>query len=157
MKNWKKVLFNILGCVLFLFIGGIALGIILEDNELAFSICLKIILGYVFILSFTSFIKKAKETMIEIKKQKVKAIITPITWSITTLPYITLWGILVALAFKNILNIALTVTFISFAIYIIIILITGTVLSNDKDSKKEKKDEIDKMEKDFINNKTDKE
>ena len=58
MKTWKKVLFNILGCVLFLFIGGIVLGIIIEDNELAYSICFKIVLSYVFVLSFISLIKK---------------------------------------------------------------------------------------------------
>lgn len=58
MKTWKKVLFNVLGCGLFLFVGGIILGVIIEDNELAYSICLKIVLGYVFILSFISFIKK---------------------------------------------------------------------------------------------------
>ena len=70
MKTWKKVLFNVLGCGLFLFVGGVILGVIIEDNELAYSICLKIVLGYVFILSFISFIQKVKETMQNISNIK---------------------------------------------------------------------------------------
>lgn len=151
MKTWKKILFNILGCGLFLFVGGIVLGVIIEDNELAFSICLKIILGYVFILSFISFIKKVKETIKEIKKQSVKAIVRPLTWAITTLPYITLWGILVALAFSKFLSIALTVAFIALAIYILLILIIGTKFTHEEYKKNDKK-EVDDLEQ-YIKNK----
>lgn len=131
MKTWKKVLFNILGCVLFLFIGGIILGIVIDDNELAFSICLKIVLGYVFILSFISLIKKIKETSKNIKKENVKAIVRPITWATAILPYITLWGILVALAFSKFLSIALTIAFISLAIYILILFIVGSKIQHE--------------------------
>lgn len=145
MKTWKKVLFNILGCGLFLFIGGIVLGVIIDDNELAFSICFKIVLGYVFILSFISFIKKEKETIQNINKEKVNAILRPLTWAITTLPYITLWGILVALAFSKFLSIALTVAFIALAIYILLILIIGTKFTHEEYKENDKK-EVDDLE-----------
>lgn len=144
MKTWKKVLFNILGCGLFLFIGGIVLGVIIDDNELAFSICFKIVLGYVFILSFISFIKKEKETIQNINKEKVNAILSP-------LPYITLWGILVALAFSKFLSIALTVAFLALAIYILLILIIGTKSTHEEYKENDKK-EVDDLEQ-YVKNK----
>lgn len=151
MKTWKKVLFNILGCGLFLFIGGVILGVIIEDNELAYSICFKIVLGYVFILSFISFVGKVKETIQNINKEKVKAILRPITWAITTLPYITLWGILVALAFSKYLGIALTVAFIALAIYILLLLIIGSKMQHEEYKENDKK-EVDDLEQ-YVKNK----
>lgn len=151
MKTWKKVLFNILGCVLFLFFGGIVLGIIIEDNELAYSICFKIVLSYVFVLSFISLIKKIKETIYNIKKENVKAILRPITWAITTLPYITLWGILVALAFENLISIALTIAFIALAIYIILLLIIGSKMQHEEYKENDKK-EVEDLEQ-YVKNK----
>ena len=151
MKTWKKVLFNVLGCGLFLFVGGIILGVIIEDNELAYSICLKIVLGYVFILSFISFIKKVEETMQNINKEKVKAILTTITWAITTLPYITLWGILVAFAFTKYLSIGLTVAFVSLAIYILLLLIIGSKMQHEEYKESDKK-EVDDLEQ-YVKNK----
>lgn len=146
MKNWKKILFNILGCALFLFLGGIILGIIIDDNEMAFDVCFKIILGYILIISFVSFAKKAKKTIKEIKKQNVKAIIRPISFVITTLPYISLWGVLIAIAFTNFLNISLTVSFISLALYVILILIVGSAFSHQVYKEIDKED-LDKIEK----------
>ena len=151
MKNWKKVLFNILGCALFIFIGGIILGIIIDDNELAFSTCFKIVLGYVFILSLISFIKKVKETSKNINNQNVKIIVRPITWAITTLPFITLWGILVSFAFTEFLNSALSVAFIALAIYVLLILIVGTKFTHEEYKEKDKKEVAD-LEK-YVKNK----
>lgn len=146
MKNWKKILFNILGCAVFLFLGGIILGIIIDDNEMAFDLCFKIILGYIIIISFVSFAKKAKETIKEIKKQNVKAIIRPTSFVITTLPYISLWGVLIAIAFTNLLNISLTISFISLALYVILILIVGSAFSHQVYKEIDKED-LDKIEK----------
>jgi len=62
MKKSKKILLNVLGCILFIFLGGIILGIIIDDNNLAFTICFKIVMGYVFLLSLISLIRNIKDT-----------------------------------------------------------------------------------------------
>ncbi|MBQ9072265.1 MAG: hypothetical protein IJY25_03840 [Bacilli bacterium] len=144
MKKSKKILLNILFCVLFIFLGGIILGIIVDDNNLAFTICFKIVVGYLMLLSIISFIKKVNETSKNIQKQKVKKVLRPITWCITILPNITLWGILVAIIFNNILNVALIVSGIALALYLIIILIVGITFNAKEENK-----EIYDIEKDF--------
>lgn len=140
MSIWKKILFNALGCFLFLLVGGIVLGIILDDNDLAFSLCFKVILGYVFILSFISLIKKLSEIINASNKERIKGTAKASALALTIFPYITLWGILVALAFKNILNIALTISFISLAIYVILFLILGSVVSHEEYKEENKED-----------------
>ena len=140
MSSWKKILFNALGCLLFLFVGGITLGIIIDDNELALSICFKVILGYMFILSLVSLIKKLKERIGTSSKENIKGAAKISVFGLTIFPYITLWGILVALAFKNILNIALTISFISLAIYVLLFLVLGSVVSYEEYKEENKED-----------------
>ena len=83
--------------------------------------------------------------------EKVKAILRPITWTITTLPYITLWGILVALAFTKYLSIALTVAFVALAIYILLLLIIGSKMQHEEYKENDKK-EVDDLEQ-YVKNK----
>lgn len=144
MKKSKKILLNILGCGLFIFLGGIILGIIIDDNNLAFTICFKIVMGYVFLLSLISLIGKVKDTIKQIKKQKVKKVLTPITWGITVLPYISLWGVLTAIVFNQFLNIALIVAFTALALYFIIVLVVGSIFDAQVE-----KEEIYDIEKEF--------
>ena len=154
MKTWKKIVFNILGCILFFFIGSIALGIIIGDSELARSICFKIILGYVFILSFISCRKKEKETRLNLKKEDVK-IIFKIVFSILRLllilPYIILWGILATLAFTKFSKIVFTITFIVLAIYLLLVSIM-TAIMNYVEYKEGDKKEVENLEK-YVKNK----
>lgn len=140
----KKILLNVLGCGLFIFLGGIILGMIIDDNNLAFTICFKIVMGYVFLLSLISLIRKIKDTTKEIKKQKVKKNLTPITWCITVLPYIILWGVLITIVFNQFLNITLTVSGVALALYLIIVLVVGSVFNAEIE-----KEEIYDIEKDF--------
>lgn len=153
MKAWKKIVFNILGCILFFFIGSVSLGIIIEDSDLACSICFKIILGYVFILSFISLIKKAKETIHNIKKENMKMILRLIRWTLIILPYIILWGILAALAFEfsELSNIALIFAFIALAIYILLLLIIAGKMNYEEYKEVDKK-QVENLEK-YIKNK----
>ena len=144
MKKSKKILLNILGCGLFIFLGGIILGIIIDDNNLAFTICFKIVMGYVFLLSLISLIGKIKDTIKQIKKQKVKKVLTPITWGITVLPYISLWGVLTAIVFNQFLNIALIIAFTALALYFIIVLVVGSIFDAQVE-----KEEIYDIEKEF--------
>lgn len=155
MKNWKKIILHLLICFLFLFVSTITLGIIIDDNELALSICFKIVLGYIFVLSFISFLKKVNKTIQITKKENVKKILRPITWSITILPYIVLWSILVAIACSNlsynIFGVSLTVGFIALAIYVILILIIGSVFDSAMYKENDKKD-LDDLEQ-YVRNK----
>lgn len=144
MKKSKKILLNVLGCGLFIFLGGIILGIIIDDNNLAFTICFKIVMGYVFLLSLISLVGKIKDTIKQIKKQKVKKSLTPITWCITVLPYIILWGVLIAIVFNQFLNIALIVSVVALALYLIIILVVGSIFNAQVE-----KEEIYDIEKEF--------
>lgn len=140
----KKILLNVLGCGLFIFLGGIILGMIIDDNNLAFTICFKIVMGYIFLLSLISLIGKIKDTTKEIKKQKVKKNLTPITWCITVLPYIILWGVLITIVFNQFLNITLIVSGVALALYLIIVLVVGSVFNAEIE-----KEEIYDIEKDF--------
>lgn len=144
MKKSKKILLNVLGCILFIFLGGIILGIIIDDNNLAFTICFKIVMGYVFLLSLISLIRNIKDTTKEIKKQKNKKTLLPINWCITVLPYIVLWGILTAIIFNQFLNIALIISGVALALYLIIVLVVGSVFNAEIE-----KEEIYDIEKDF--------
>lgn len=144
----KKVLLNILFCLLFVFLGGIILGIIIEDNSLAFTICFKIVLGYFVLLSLIYFVKSVKETIKNIKKQKVKKTKTPITWGITILPYVSLWGLLIALIFNQILSIGLTIAFIALALYLTLVLVVGIWFNSKLETS-----EVDNIEKEFKNKK----
>lgn len=144
MKKRKKILLNVLGCGLFIFLGGIILGMIIDDNNLAFTICFKIVMGYIFLLSLISLIEKIKDTTKEIKKQKVKKNLTPITWCITVLPYIILWGVLITIVFNQFLNITLIVSGVALALYLIIVLVVGSVFNAEIE-----KEEIYDIEKDF--------
>lgn len=144
MKKRKKILLNVLGCGVFIFLGGIILGMIIDDNNLAFTICFKIVMGYIFLLSLISLIEKIKDTTKEIKKQKVKKNLTPITWCITVLPYIILWGVLITIVFNQFLNITLIVSGVALALYLIIILVVGSIFNAQVE-----KEEIYDIEKEF--------
>lgn len=131
MNLVKKVLLNIVGCTLFLFISSFILSLVFEDSDLAVSISAALIIVYFFVLSVVSLIRKTKNDMKEFK--------TIMNFNtIIRLPLYFIWWLFLLYLFlscigyyfdigdlaSNLLSIALT----SFAIYISIVLLASIIL-----------------------------